>query len=114
MGQNNRKVGQSYEQKAGGYLISKGYLILTYNYRCTQGEIDIIAKDGETYVFCEVKFRKDTQYGYPVEAVTVEKQGRIRQSAMEYLKQHGLWDVSCRFDVIAILGEELSHIENAF
>lgn len=114
MKQNNRRVGQAYEQKAGEYLISRGYHILQYNYRCKQGEIDIVALDDDTYVFCEVKYRKDVGTGYPEEAVTLAKQRRVSRSAMVYLKEHYLWDVSCRFDVISILGEDISHIKNAF
>ncbi len=114
MRQNNRTVGETYEKIAGQYLASHGYQVLCYNYRCKQGEIDVIALDGDMYVFCEVKFRKDESKGHPSEAVTPAKQKRICRSAMVYLKEHYLWDVSCRFDVISILGEELTHIKNAF
>ena len=55
MGKNQRRTGAIYEQKAGAYLESQGYEILEYNYRCRSGEIDIIARDGEYLVFCEVK-----------------------------------------------------------
>lgn len=114
MKQNNRMVGQTYEQKAGEYLRNLGYEILEYNYRCKQGEIDIVALDRDIYVFCEVKYRRDDRVGFPAEAVTLTKQRRISRSAMVYLKEHYLWDVSCRFDVISILGEDISHIKNAF
>ena len=114
MKQNNRAIGQAYEQMAGSFLESCGYKILAYNYRCKLGELDIVARDGDTYVFCEVKYRKDSAMGDPSEAVDQEKRRRISRGAMTYLKEHRLWDVSCRFDVISILGEELTHIENAF
>ena len=55
--QNNRSVGAVYEQAAGYYLEQNGYELIEYNYRCRDGEIDIIAKDGDCYVFCEVKYR---------------------------------------------------------
>lgn len=114
MKQNNRAVGQSYERLAGKYLESCEYEILAYNYRCKQGEVDLIARDRDTIVFCEVKYRKDSAMGDPSEAVDQEKRRRISRGAMTYLKEHRLWDVSCRFDVICFLGEKLTHIENAF
>jgi len=114
MRQNNRVIGEAYEQKAGKYLESFGYKILAYNYRCKQGEIDIIAQDGDTYVFCEVKYRRNEGKGYPEDAITATKQRRITRSAMVYLKEHHVWDNSCRFDVICILGEKFTHIKNAF
>lgn len=114
MKQNNRIIGTDYEKKAGEYLVSLGYRILAFNYRCKQGEIDIVAKDGEIYVFCEVKYRGSDRLGYPEESVDVRKQKRIIRSAMVYLKEHRLWDVPCRFDVVGVLGTEISHIKDAF
>jgi putative endonuclease len=67
--QNNRSVGAVYEQAAGYYLEQNGYELIEYNYRCRDGEIDIIAKDGDCYVFCEVKYRSGRQAGNPLEAV---------------------------------------------
>ena len=61
--QNNRSVGAVYEQAAGYYLEQNGYELIEYNYRCRDGEIDIIAKDGDCYVFCEVKYRSGRQAG---------------------------------------------------
>lgn len=63
--QNNRSVGAVYEQAAGYYLEQNGYELIEYNYRCRDGEIDIIAKDGDCYVFCEVKYRSGRQAGNP-------------------------------------------------
>lgn len=101
---NNRQTGARYEQAAGTYLESLGYRILEYNYRCRQGEIDIIAKDGEYLVFCEVKFRTDLSNGLPEEAVDLRKQRVISKCALYYITVHGLSDVPCRFDVVGILG----------
>ena len=101
---NNRQTGARYEQAAGAYLESLGYRILEYNYRCRQGEIDIIAKDGEYLVFCEVKYRTDLSNGLPEEAVDVRKQRVISKCALYYITVHGLSDVPCRFDVVGILG----------
>ncbi len=112
--QNKRSLGTAYEKKAGAYLESEGYEILEYNFRYRRGEIDIIAKDGEYLVFCEVKYRKDSLAGHPAEAVDVAKQRRISQCALYYITTHNLVDVACRFDVVSIEGEEICLIQNAF
>jgi putative endonuclease len=74
---NNRKTGGNYEQAAGFYLEQHGYQILQYNYRCRIGEIDIVAKEGENLVFCEVKYRTGPGKGSPLEAVDARKQRKI-------------------------------------
>ncbi len=101
---NNRQTGAVYEQAAGAYLESLGYQILEYNYRCRYGEIDIIAKDKEYLVFCEVKFRTDLSAGRPEEAVDMRKQRVISKCALHYITVHGLSYMPCRFDVAGILG----------
>lgn len=111
---NHRAVGTKYEQAVGYYLQQHGYEILQYNYRCPKGEIDLIAKDGDTLVFCEVKYRKGYAYGNPLEAVGAKKQRRIYQSALFYLMVHRLEQIPCRFDVIGVLGEKLVHQKDAF
>ncbi len=114
MKQNNREVGKEYEAKAVVYLKSLGYEIIECNFRCRQGEIDIIAKDGNYLVFCEVKYRKTRKAGEPAEAVTSAKKRRISQTAMYYLHRYGLQDMPCRFDVIGILGDDIIVYKNAF
>ena len=114
MAYNKRKTGALYEQIAGAYLEKKGYEILEYNYRCKQGEVDIIAKDGEYLVFCEVKFRSGTGNGYPFEAVNYRRQQTLSRCALFYIVEKGLTYLSCRFDVISILGEEITLFQNAF
>lgn len=113
---NKRQTGAYYEQEAGRYLEQMGYEILEYNYRCRFGEIDIVAKDGEYVVFCEVKYRADGRKGNPLEAVDVRKQKVIFRCAMYYLTEHHLEDVPCRFDVIGIQGKDgkVTYIKNAF
>lgn len=111
---NNRKVGTDYEQAAGYYLEQQGYVILEYNYRCRIGEIDLIARDGEYLVFCEVKFRRDRRKGSPLDAVGVKKQRTLYQCALHYLSVHRIDGISCRFDVIGIEGGKVTHIRNAF
>lgn len=111
---NKRTIGSSYEQTAGMYLKQKGMEVLLYNYRCRDGEIDIIARDGEYLVFCEVKYRTSQDSGHPLEAVGKRKQAVISKCARYYLMTTGQMDLPCRFDVIGILGEEIFHIRNAF
>lgn len=112
---NKRQTGTSYEIKAEEYLMQKGYRILERNFRNRSGEIDIIAKDGECFCFIEVKYRTTNDYGNPLEAVNMRKQNQIRKVANYYLMKNKLSEwTPCRFDVIGFLGEEMTHIENAF
>ena len=117
MGKRNcRDIGTFYENEAVLFLQNKGYQILKQNFHCRQGEIDIIAKDGEYLVFIEVKYRKNAYEGAALEAVTPQKQKRIIQTAKYYLyitASKGL-ERPCRFDVIAFEGEKVVHIQNAF
>lgn len=108
------ETGRRYEQAAGEYLKELGFEILTYNYRCFQGEIDIVAKDGSTLVFCEVKYRSDDRSGNPLEAVDERKRRRIFLTAMHYMQEKKISGCPCRFDVIGIEGEHIEHVKNAF
>ncbi len=102
---------------ATNYLINKGYTIIERNYKNKIGEIDIIAKQGQTTVFVEVKTRLSRGFGDPLEAVNYKKQQKIRNVASVYLMKMKKLNTPCRFDVIAVLGEtdeEIDHIENAF
>lgn len=114
MKQNNRKVGAVYEQAAGYYLEQQGYEILEYNYRCRLGELDIIARDGDYLVFCEVKYRKGKEKGSPLEAVDMKKQRTIYRCAEYYLTEKHLNDIPCRFDVLGVEGKKIILIKNAF
>lgn len=111
---NKRKIGILYEKQAGIYLEMLGYEILEYNYRCKAGEIDIVAKDGEYLVFCEVKYRRDERKGAPTEAVNLTKQKILSKCALYYITGKGLGDVPCRFDVVGICGTQIELIKNAF
>ena len=83
-------------------LRRRGYAIVARRYRRKGGELDIIARDGETTVFVEVKAREGSEFGQPGEAVTGWKRRRIVDLAMEYLATHRLLNRPCRFDVVAI------------
>lgn len=107
------------EEIACAYLEKKKYAIVTRRFRMFHGEIDIVARDGTTLVFVEVKARVDDSFGRPEDAVTPGKQRQIRKIAQGYLVENPLGNASCRFDVIAILfgdGEtyRLEHFVDAF
>lgn len=112
--QNKRQTGTIYEKAVGGILESQGYEILEYNYRCRYGETDIIARDGEYIVFCEVKYRQNGYRGNPLEAVGIVKQKRIITCARFYIMEHHLENLLLRFDVIGIEGSRITHVKNAF
>lgn len=99
---------------AAKHLKELGYELITTNYRCPLGEIDLVAKDGAVLVFIEVKYRKTLNAGSPFEAVNAKKQQTIRRVAQWYLTEHKLDDVSVRFDVAGILGNEIKVIKDAF
>ena len=100
------------------YLARKGYEIVESNFRTRRGEFDLISRQDDTLVIVEVKLRRGTTYGTPLEAVTPRKQRAIRDMAEEYLAERTPNFQSLRFDVVGILlhGErtEISHIQDAF
>ena len=97
------RLGLRGEEIAREFLEKSGYRIVTRNYRCKLGEIDIIARDGETLVFIEVKTRTDSAFGSPAAAVTLKKQRQIGKAAQWYLAEQDLFGTPARFDVIAIV-----------
>ena len=113
-----RQLGDAGEDLAAAALKKQGYKILERNYVAPLGEIDLIARQGKTYVFIEVKTRKNERFGAPQEAVTPVKQHKLRRLADYYLKQKRLGEVAVRFDVVGIvMGEEgplVEIIQNAF
>ena len=113
---NRRAVGSRFEEMAADYLEAQGLAILTRNYRCRLGEIDLVAREGETLVFIEVKYRRGNACGAPEEAVHTAKQQRIRRVAQWYLMDQQLpVETCCRFDVVAVDGGgRLTHYRNAF
>jgi putative endonuclease len=121
MNLNKKELAKRGEDLAAKILSDKGYKIIERNYRFSHGEIDIIAvdpRDGCT-VFVEVKSRQNLEYGEPEYAITKNKQKQIRKMADLYLYDKGITEIDCRFDVFAILFEDLNnpeviHYENAF
>lgn len=111
---NKRQIGTEKEKLAGAYLEKNGYEIIEYNFRCRKGEIDIIAKDGEYLVFCEVKYRSGTSAGTPLDAVDYKKQKIISRCALFYITKQRLSDMPCRFDVVSVTNKEIQVLKNAF
>ena len=110
----NKAYGDIGEKIAQNYLKNNGYKLLICNFKNSLGEIDIIAKEKDIIVFVEVKYRKNNVFGLPREAVDFRKQQKIRMVATTYINKHNLQNQSCRFDVVEILGDQVSHIRNAF
>ena len=112
---NTRNTGTSYERKAAEYLEQQGLVILKHNYRCRQGEIDLIARDKEYLVFVEVNYRSLNRAGYSLDAVNPAKQKKISKVARYFLAaEYHCTEIPCRFDVIGIDGGCLHWIKDAF
>jgi putative endonuclease len=95
-------LGASGEDAACAELLRRGYRIMARRYRTRFGEIDVVARDGRTVVFIEVKTRASTAFGTAAEAVTPHKQAQVRKLAADYLWRHGLGEPPCRFEVAAV------------
>ena len=112
---NNREKGAQKEEQVCAYLLSVGVKIKERNFRCKQGEIDIIGYEGDFLVFFEVKYRRSSSAGSAAEAVGVTKQRKICRVADYYrMIHHCSEDTPIRFDVVAIDGEDFRWIKNAF
>ncbi len=117
----SRELGVWGEKKAAAYLKLHGYRVVDTNFSCRQGEIDIIAENGEYIAFVEVKLRKSSDHGEAREFVTYSKQRRIITAAQLYLQRHET-EKQPRFDVLELYWHEgvlgpkarINHIENAF
>ena len=112
---NTRKVGADKEQDAVVFLLENGMEILEQNFRCRQGEIDIIGRHEGYLVFVEVKYRKTTAFGTAMEAVTPAKQRRICRVADYYRYRHRYEaNTAVRYDVVAVQDGEFQWVKNAF
>jgi putative endonuclease len=113
-----KELGRKGEELALRFLKKRGYRIIEKNYTCKMGEMDIIGKEKDTFVFIEVKTRTSTSFGPPQLAVDAKKQSQMSKVALHFLKEKNLEDVKARFDVVAILlgpkGEEIELIKDAF
>ena len=114
-----RAVGAYGERVALRHLIEAGMTPVARNWRCADGEIDLILSDGEDLVFCEVKTRRSTAYGAPAEAVGPRKQRRLRQLASRWLAGTPRDGTHVRFDVVAVTARRqgsasVEHVRSAF
>ncbi len=112
------RLGNEGERVTADYLIARGYHVLERNFRCRGGEVDLIALDGATLVFVEVKMRRSLSRGAPIEAVTALKAGRVRKAASVYLAYSGRVFHRIRFDVVCVMksakNTDITHLKAAF
>jgi putative endonuclease len=114
-----KPLGRRGEDAAARFLKRLGYVILARGHRDNIGEIDLIAVDGRTLVFIEVKTRTSHDAGHPADAVDDAKQRRLTRLALSYMKRHDLLDCKARFDVVAVTWPNrgrpiIEHFQNAF
>ncbi|MEH6447670.1 MAG: YraN family protein [Oleispira sp.] len=111
-----RIKGDDKERLAEDYLAAKGFILIERNFLCKSGEIDLIMKDQDYWVFIEVRYRKNKEFGGALASITAGKQKKLRRAAEYYLLQHfGNTPPPCRFDVVGIEGQdEIMWIKNAF
>lgn len=108
-------IGSAAEDRALRLLLAEGLALVGRNFRCRVGEIDLIMRDGQALVFVEVRYRSDRRHGTAAETVSVPKQRRFAAAARRYLQQHpAAARAPCRFDVVAITGEQVDWLKGAF
>jgi putative endonuclease len=117
-GEADRRSGGGGEELACAHLARQGFTILERNYRCRGGEVDIVARDGGSTVFIEVKERHGVSHGEGLEAVTPAKRRRIVRAARLWASAHGAFEAPLRFDVVAVEwtqdGPRIRHERGAF
>jgi putative endonuclease len=112
-------VGRYGEDVAARHLLDAGLEIVARNWRCAEGEIDIVARERGVLVICEVKTRSSTRFGFPAEAITRSKADRLRRLACRWLVEHPGAGADVRFDVVSVLrrpsgAAEVDHVRAAF
>ena len=108
------EVGATSEDRAVDFLVKRGYRIVERNYRCKVGELDVIARDGGVLVFVEVRSRRSTEYGSALDAVSWGKRHKVTRVAQNYLMWRRPRFDEARFDVVAITGEDVVLIKDAW
>ena len=109
-----REVGVSGEDLAAAWYEANGYEVVDRNWRCRHGELDLVLRNGRQVVFCEVKARTGLGFGAPAEAITRDKKQRIRFLAARWLEDAKPRPAEIRFDVAAVLGDDVEVLEGAF
>jgi putative endonuclease len=99
----SRTLGAFGEAYAARHLVDRGMVLLDRNWRCELGEIDLVLRDGDTLVFCEVKTRSSALYGTPLESVTARKAARLRRLAARWLADHQVRPRDVRLDLVGVL-----------
>jgi putative endonuclease len=112
MSKSRLTLGKLGEAFAFERLKKMGYRILTQNYRCPLGEMDMIAEQDGSLVFIEVRTKSCERYGTPADSITRKKQTKLRQIALVYLSNHGLSGKTCRFDVVCVKVDKTGKLEN--
>lgn len=114
MTQARRALGIGGEDLVAAWYTANGYEVVARNWRCRAGELDLIVRKGRTFVFCEVKTRTSDAFGAPVEAITRQKQVRVRHLAARWLEDAPMRPIDIRFDVASVLAGEIEVLEGAF
>ncbi|WP_310962871.1 YraN family protein [Nocardioides terrisoli] len=99
----NSSLGAYGERVAARLLTEQGMVVIDRNWRCPEGEVDLVLRDGTTLVVCEVKTRSSADYGHPLEAVTPEKANRLRRLALRWLEHHDVRPSGLRIDLVGVL-----------
>ena len=112
------RLGRRGEDAAADFYEKQGYRVLDRNFRCSEGELDLVVAGHDVIAFCEVKTRATDHFGIPAEAVSIAKQGRLRRLAARWLAYRRPGVVEVRFDVVSVIVRddrlELTHIPDAF
>jgi putative endonuclease len=108
------EVGATGEDRAVDHLVQRGMRIVERNYRCRVGELDVVARDGDVLVFVEVRSRRSAKYGNALDAVSWAKRRKVTKVAQAYLASRRPRFARARFDVVAITGDELVHVRDAW
>jgi putative endonuclease len=103
LGEHNRALGRYGERLAERHLVRQGMVVLDRNWRCHEGELDLVLRDGRVLVVCEVKTRSSVAFGTPHEAVTAVKLARLRRLAARWLSEHEVCLPEVRIDLVAVL-----------
>lgn len=118
MSTRRRELGAAGESAVAAWYEAAGYEVLDRNWRCRDGELDLVVSRGDAVVFCEVKTRTSDAFGSPVEAVTITKQRRLRRLAVLWLRERNGYAPNLRFDVASVRPDRgqlhVEVIENAF
>ncbi|MFP4034149.1 MAG: YraN family protein [Desulfovermiculus sp.] len=110
--------GRSGEEMARAFLVGQGYEVISVNWRCRYGELDLVCRNQQIVVFVEVKTRNTSTLETPAEALTHRKQSKLIKSASLFLSQHKMWHLQSRFDLVSVFFQthhcQVDHVPNAF